>query len=304
MYERLHGIRKKIKQRIDEMTSRFKNEIARRRDMNVCTYSRIIEIFREKSTWCDNEYRKLNEYVEKNMAGYLYIMRRNFERRVSEVKSRLKETEHKHTLKGFDFKENKVVLKCVFEDLDEVCELQEEVTGSDDGLANDDVASTTDFHKTRRELSALLNQAKQGVDNSEKTRKALCDELGQVKKDLDKSEKARKRFEQDLLEAKRVIERSEKTRKALCDELGQVKKDLDKSGKARTRFEQDLLEAKRVIEKSEKTRKALCDELGQAKKDLDKSEKARKRLKQELLEAKRAKVKSERINPQSLYKSF
>ncbi|WAR20350.1 hypothetical protein MAR_002188 [Mya arenaria] len=63
-----------------------------------------------------------------------------------------------HDEERFDFKENNVILKCVFEDLEEVCEQQEEVTGSDDGTAND----------TRRELTALLNQLKQDLDQSEK----------------------------------------------------------------------------------------------------------------------------------------
>ncbi|XP_052819998.1 uncharacterized protein LOC128245813 [Mya arenaria] len=137
----------------------------------------------------------------------------------------------KHTFKGFDFKENKVILKCVFEDLEEVCEHQEEVTGSDDGNANDVGASTTKINQTRRELTVLLSQIKQDLDQSEKARNALCDELKQVKQDKDNSEKKRQILEQELLKAKQGIEESEKTRKG---------------------FEQELLKAKQCIEKYEK----------------------------------------------------
>ncbi|WAR10626.1 hypothetical protein MAR_035702, partial [Mya arenaria] len=56
---------------------------------------------------------------------------------------------------------DKVILKCLFDDLEDLCELQEEVTGSDDGNTNDVVACTTKINKTRRELTAMLNQIKQ-----------------------------------------------------------------------------------------------------------------------------------------------
>ncbi|WAR10468.1 hypothetical protein MAR_035544 [Mya arenaria] len=95
------------------------------------------------------------------MAGHLYLMSRHFEKEVSDARSHLKEIKHKHTLKGFDFKENDVILKCLFEDLEEICEQHEEVTGSDDGSASDVCASTTKIKKTRRELIALLTQVKQ-----------------------------------------------------------------------------------------------------------------------------------------------
>ncbi|WAR20362.1 hypothetical protein MAR_002200, partial [Mya arenaria] len=54
------------------------------------------------------------------------------------------------------------------DNLEEVCEHQEEVTGSDDGNANDFGASTTKINQTRRELTVLLSQIKQDLDQSEK----------------------------------------------------------------------------------------------------------------------------------------
>ncbi|XP_052814398.1 uncharacterized protein LOC128241478 isoform X3 [Mya arenaria] len=119
------------------------------------------------------------------------------------------------------------------QDLEEVCEQQEEVNGSDDGNANDVVASTTKINKTRREFTLLLSQVKQDLDQSEKARNALCDELKQVKQDKDNSEKKRQILEQEILKAKQGIEEFEKTRKG---------------------FEQELLKAKQCIEKYEKER--------------------------------------------------
>ncbi|WAR10455.1 hypothetical protein MAR_035531, partial [Mya arenaria] len=122
----------------------------------------------EKTKWCHDVESKIDSFVDKNMSGHLYLMSRHFEKEVSDARSHLKEIKHKHTFKGCELKENKVILKCLFEDLEEVCEQQEEVTGSDDGNLNDVVASRTKISKTRRELTALLYQTKQDLDQSEK----------------------------------------------------------------------------------------------------------------------------------------
>ncbi|WAR10344.1 hypothetical protein MAR_035420 [Mya arenaria] len=221
-----------IKQRVDELTSGIRDEIRKKYDENLSTFSRITITCNETSTWCENEKRKIDEFVDNNMAGYLYLTCRKFEKGVSEVRSRLSEIKHKHTFKGFDFKENKVILKCVFEDLGEACK-QEEVTESEDGSTNNVIVATTDIKKTRQELTVLLRQAIHFLDKSEKTRKALCDELKNVKQHLDNSEKARRAFEQELLKGKQGIEHSERARQKLCDELKQVKQELDSSEKVR-----------------------------------------------------------------------
>ncbi|XP_052813184.1 uncharacterized protein LOC128240550 isoform X2 [Mya arenaria] len=228
----------KIKQRVDELTIGIRDEITEKHNENLTTHSHITKICDEKTKWCDDEESKIDDFVDNNMAGHLYLMSRHFEKEVSDVRSQLKEIKHKHTFKGFDFKENNVILKCLFEDLEEVCEQQDEVTGSDDGSANDVCASTTKIKKTRRELTALLSQIKQDLDQSEKTRNALCDELKRVKQDKDNSEKKRKLLEQELLKAKQGIEESEKTRKG---------------------FEQELLRAKQCIEEYEKYSKNKFD---------------------------------------------
>ncbi|XP_052768183.1 uncharacterized protein LOC128208675 [Mya arenaria] len=200
----------KIKLRVDELTSDIIHGITKTNDINVSTHSSITQTCNEKTKWCGDEENKIDDFVDNNMAGHLYLMHKHFEKEASDTRSQLIDFKHKHTFKGFDFKENNVILKCLFEDLEEVCEQQEEVTGSDDGSANDVFASTPKINKTRRELNVLLNQAKHELDNSEKTRKL---------------------FERDLLKAKQDIEKCEKTQKELRDELKRVKQELYHSEK-------------------------------------------------------------------------
>ncbi|WAR05580.1 hypothetical protein MAR_020949, partial [Mya arenaria] len=157
-----------IKRRVDELTSGIRDGITDKHNENLTIHSHITKLCDEKTKWCDDEDSKIDNFVDNNLAGHLYLMSRHFEKEASDVRSHLKEMKHKHTFKGFDFKENNVILKCLFEDLDEVCEQQDEVTGSDDGNANDVFASTPKINKTRRELTVLLNQAKDELDNSEK----------------------------------------------------------------------------------------------------------------------------------------
>ncbi|WAR10563.1 hypothetical protein MAR_035639 [Mya arenaria] len=157
-----------IKRRVDELTSGIRDGITDKQNENLTIHSHISKLCDEKTKWCDDEDSKIDNFVDNNLAGHLYLMSRHFEKEASDVRSHLKEMKHKHTFKGFDFKENNVILKCLFEDLDEVCEQQDEVTGSDDGNSNDVFASTPKINKTRRELTVLLNQAKDELDNSEK----------------------------------------------------------------------------------------------------------------------------------------
>ncbi|XP_052760766.1 uncharacterized protein LOC128203400 isoform X2 [Mya arenaria] len=209
----------RIKQRVDELTSDIIHRITRTHDINVSTYSSITQTCNEITKWCEDEENTIDNCVDNNMAGNLYLMHRHFKKEVFDAGFHLKEIKHKHIFKGFDFKENEVILKCLFEDLEEVCEHQEEVTGSDDGNSDDVFISPAKINKTRRELTALLNQIKQDLDQSEKTRKALCDELQKVKQDIDNSEKKRRSLEQELLKTKPDMEKAKKERaevKAQC----------------------------------------------------------------------------------------
>ncbi|WAR10783.1 hypothetical protein MAR_035859, partial [Mya arenaria] len=158
------------------------------------------------------------------MAGRLYLVSRHFEKEVSDARSHLKEIKHKHTFKGIDFKENKVILKCVFEDLEEVCEQQEEVTGSDDGQANDVVPFITEINKTRRELATLLKNARNELDESEKTQRELTALLKKSRNELDESEKARTDIEAELKGALHLVE----TERAIIQErFPRIKKHLN-----------------------------------------------------------------------------
>ncbi|WAR10617.1 KMT5A-like protein [Mya arenaria] len=161
----------RIKQRVDELTSNIRDGIAMRQSKNVSAHSLITVACDEKSKWCAEKEKKIDDFVDNNMAGYLYLMGRHIEEDISNAISDLKEIKSKYIFKGIDFKQNKVILNCLFEDLEEVCELHEEVTGSDDGDSDDVATSTTEKNKTRRGLTALLNQAKHNLDQSEKKMK-------------------------------------------------------------------------------------------------------------------------------------
>ncbi|XP_052814884.1 uncharacterized protein LOC128241830 isoform X3 [Mya arenaria] len=205
------GLGNKIKQRVDKLTSDIRNGISKKHNENLTTHSHITKMCDEKTKWCHDVDSKIDSFVDNNMAGHLYLMSRYIEKKVSDARSHLKEIKHKHTFKRFGFKENNVILQCLFEDLEDVCEQQEEVTGSDDGNAKDVVASATKINKTRRELTALLSQVKQELYQSEKKKKILEQELLKAKQDIKKSEKTRKWFKQELLKAKQCLEKYEKT---------------------------------------------------------------------------------------------
>ncbi|WAR10597.1 hypothetical protein MAR_035673, partial [Mya arenaria] len=149
----------RIKQRVDQLTRICKDGISEIYEKNVNSYSHITKTRDEKTKWCDNEESKINDVVDNNMAGHFYLVSRHFEKKVSDARSDLKEIKHKHTFKGIDFKENK--------NLEEVFEQHEDVTGSDDGHANGVVAFITEINKTWRELTALLKNARNELDESE-----------------------------------------------------------------------------------------------------------------------------------------
>ncbi|XP_052814883.1 uncharacterized protein LOC128241830 isoform X2 [Mya arenaria] len=220
------GLGNKIKQRVDKLTSDIRNGISKKHNENLTTHSHITKMCDEKTKWCHDVDSKIDSFVDNNMAGHLYLMSRYIEKKVSDARSHLKEIKHKHTFKRFGFKENNVILQCLFEDLEDVCEQQEEVTGSDDGNAKDVVASATKINKTRRELTALLSQVKQELYQSEKKKKILEQELLKAKQDIKKSEKTRKWFKQELLKAKQCLEKYEKEGAVVKAQFSQVKDNI------------------------------------------------------------------------------
>ncbi|XP_052764447.1 BICD family-like cargo adapter 2 isoform X2 [Mya arenaria] len=299
----------KIKQRVDVLTRNIKDGIREKYEDNMNTYSHITKTCDEKTKWCDNEESKIDDFVDNKMAGRLYLVSRSFESEVSDARSHIKEIKHKHTFKGIDFKENKVILKCVFEKLGEVCEQHEEVTGSDEVHANDVDAFITGTSNvsltTRRELGALLKKSRNEFDESEKlqTRQSLRDELKQVQYDLDNSEKTTQSLRDEvqqkyhdldnsaktrrelgalLKKARNELDESEKTIQSLRDEVQQKCHDLDNSEKTRRELGALLKKAGNELDESEKTRQSLRDELKQVQNDLDNSEKTIQSLRDEV----------------------
>ncbi|XP_052814365.1 myosin-13-like isoform X2 [Mya arenaria] len=323
----------KLKRIVEDAINSVKQEACKLKEENKKAFSCISSVCEEKVSWAINEERKINEFVNNSFTGRLYLMNRNFEKGISKAKRQIKEAAHNNTFKSVYLKENTAALKCLIEDLNHVCELPEEVDGSDDGTTfsignstvenektrmeliedfiqvklDKDKAETArnefkeqllqakrDLEKTRGKLCDELQQVKQKLDLSEKTRQKLCNELKEVKQDRDNSDKTRKGFEQDLQKAKQGIEKSEKIKKGIEEELLRVKKGLDNSEKSMQELGDELKKVKEDRDASEKTREKLCDELQQVKQKLVHSEKTRKGFEQDLQKAKQDIEKSEK----------
>ncbi|XP_052814723.1 myosin-2 heavy chain, non muscle-like isoform X2 [Mya arenaria] len=323
----------KLKRKVEDAINSVKQEACKLNEENKKALSCISSVCEEKVSWAISEESKLNDFVNNSFTGRLYLMNRNFEKGISKAKRQIKEAEHNNTFKSVYLKENTAALKCLIEDLNHVCELPEEVDGSDDGTTfsignstvenektrmeliedfiqvklDKDKAETArnefkeqllqakrDLEKTREKLCDELQQVKQKLDHSEKTRQKLCNELKEVKQDRDNSDKTRKGFEQDLQKAKQGIEKSEKIKKGIEEELLRVKQGLDNTEKSMQELGDELKKVKEDRDASEKTREKLCDELQQVKQKLDHSEKTRKGFEQDLQKKKQDIEKSEK----------
>ncbi|XP_052818482.1 mitochondrial import receptor subunit TOM70-like [Mya arenaria] len=247
--EDLDDLENKLKRNVEESIRGFSEEACKVNKENQDALSCISSVCDEKLLWIDDEERQIDDFVSNSLSGSLYLLGRNFDKRISEVKKQLKEAEFKHTFKHFCLKQNKVALKCLLEDLRDVCEVQDEVDGSDEGTTKSVESTRQETLMARKELIKALMQAKLDEAEAENTKQELCNELKQVKKDLDDSEKAKRGFEQELLKAKQSIENSEKAK-----ERG---------------LEQELLKANQGKE----TKQELYVEVEQVKQDLDNTEK-------------------------------
>ncbi|XP_052812444.1 putative leucine-rich repeat-containing protein DDB_G0290503 isoform X2 [Mya arenaria] len=290
----LDDLENRLKRKVEHSISSFKEEAQKYHDENIAAFSCISSVCEDKVSWAIKEESQLNEFVNNSLTGRLYLMSRNFDKGISEVKRQMKEAEYKNTFKNVCLKENTAALKCLIEDLTDVCELQEEVDGSDEVTTLSIGNATVENEKTRKELFEELIQAKLDTDKAETARNEFKEQFLQAKRDLENSEKTLKGLEQESLNTKQNMEKSEKTREKLCDELQQVKQKLDHSEKARERFEQDLQKVKQDIDKSEKIRKGIEQELLQVKQGLDNSEKCRQELCDELKEVKQDRDNSEK----------
>ncbi|XP_052803445.1 uncharacterized protein LOC128233684 isoform X2 [Mya arenaria] len=291
---KLDDLENRLKQKVEHSISSFKEDVQIFQDENIAAFSCISSICEDNVSWAIQEESKLNEFVNNSFTGRLYLMSRNFEKGFSKAKKQMKEAEYKHTFKNVCLKENTAALKCLIEDLTDVCELQEEVDGSDEVTTLSIGNATVENEKTRKELFEELIQAKLDTNKAETARNEIKEQLLQAKRDLENSEKTLKGLEQESLNTKQNMEKSEKTREKLCDELQQVKQKLDHSEKTRERFEQDLQKVKQDIDKSEKIRKGIEQEFLQVKQGLDNSEKCRQELCDELKEVKQDRDNSEK----------
>ncbi|WAR11042.1 hypothetical protein MAR_036118 [Mya arenaria] len=156
----LDDLEYRLKQKVEHSISMFKEDVQIFHEENIAAFSCISSICEENVSWAIQEESKLNEFVNNSFTGRLYLMSRNFEMRISKAKKQIKEAEYKNTFKNVCLKENMAALKCLIEDLTDVCELQEEVDGSDEVTTLSIGNATVENEKTRKELFEELIQAK------------------------------------------------------------------------------------------------------------------------------------------------
>ncbi|WAR11044.1 hypothetical protein MAR_036120 [Mya arenaria] len=163
----LDDLENRLKRKVEHSISSFKEEAQKFHDENIAAFSFISSVCEEKVSWAIKEESQLNECVNNSLTGHLYLMSRNFDKGISEVKRQMKEAEYKNTFKNVCLKENTAALKCLIEDLTDVCELQEEVDGSDEVTKLSIGNATVENEKTRKELFEELIQAKLDTDKAE-----------------------------------------------------------------------------------------------------------------------------------------
>ncbi|XP_052814719.1 uncharacterized protein LOC128241714 isoform X2 [Mya arenaria] len=221
----LDDLENRLKRKVEHSISSFKEEAQKYHDENIAAFSFISSVCEDKVSWAIKEESQLNEFVNNSLTGRLYLMSRNFDKGISEVKRQMKEAEYKNTFKNVCLKENTAALKCLIEDLTDVCELQEEVDGSDEVTTLSIGNATVENEKTRKELFEELIQAKLDTNKAETARNELKEQLMQAKRDLENSEKTLKGLEQESLNTEQRMEKSEKTRERFED-LQKAKQDI------------------------------------------------------------------------------
>ncbi|WAR18068.1 hypothetical protein MAR_032662 [Mya arenaria] len=220
----------KLKQKVEDSISVFRQEVCKINDENIYAFSCIYSVCENISFWVDKKEGQIDDYVNNSLTGYLYLMNRNFDKKISEVKRQMKEAKHKHIFKQFCLKENKVALKCLMDDLMDVCELQEEVDGSDEGNAISIGIANQEPQMTRKKLEKELEMARDRFAN---------DSLESEER-LEQSEEARDRFENDSLGFEERLEDSEEAREEIENESLGFEDRLEDSEEIRMTVEKDL----------------------------------------------------------------
>ncbi|WAR10775.1 DTX3L-like protein, partial [Mya arenaria] len=143
-YKELDSLETRLKRSVEDIIRNVRNETCKYQDENIEAFSCIAAVCDENVVWADEEEKQIEELVTNSFTGHLCLRSKAFNKAVSGPKLKMKENEHKQTFKIFCLKENEIALKCLFEDMRDVCHIQEEVDGSDDGSAvTHDVGNAT-----------------------------------------------------------------------------------------------------------------------------------------------------------------
>ncbi|XP_052814210.1 uncharacterized protein LOC128241318 [Mya arenaria] len=215
----LDDFENKLKRKVEDSISSFRQEVSNLNDEIIEACSCISSICEEKVAWAIKEKSQLNEIVKNSFSGRFYLMNQNFEKEISEVKRQIKEVEYKRTVRLFHLTENTTAFKCFIEDLKDVCQLQEEVVGSDEGNTYTMGKATQENQETRKDLMEALIISKA-------TRKDLMEALIISKLDVNTAEAARLKAEEELKRTEEDLAYFIQARLKAEEELKRTEEDL------------------------------------------------------------------------------
>ncbi|WAR11052.1 hypothetical protein MAR_036128 [Mya arenaria] len=180
----LDDFENKLKRKVEDSISSFRQEVSNLNDEIIEACSCISSICEEKVAWAIKEKSQLNEIVKNSFSGRFYLMNQNFEKEISEVKRQIKEVEYKRTVRLFHLTENTTAFKCFIEDLKDVCQLQEEVVGSDEGNTYTMGKATQENQEARLKAEEELKRTEEDLAYFIQARLKAEEELKRTEEDL------------------------------------------------------------------------------------------------------------------------
>ncbi|XP_052812321.1 uncharacterized protein LOC128239913 [Mya arenaria] len=159
-YSDLDSLETRLKRSIEDITRNERKEICTFQDENIEAFSCIASVCERNLVLADEEEEQNTKFVNSSSTGQLYLRSKAFNKTVSEAKLQMKELEHKKTFKMFCLKDNNEALNSLFDILKDVCSIEEEVDGSDDGSTVTHVGgiAASDKHKKRKIKSGHVEE--------------------------------------------------------------------------------------------------------------------------------------------------
>ncbi|XP_052812320.1 uncharacterized protein LOC128239912 isoform X2 [Mya arenaria] len=156
----LDSLETRLKRSVEDVISQVRREACKFNDENCERFSSIASVCEKNIVLADEEEEQNKKFEMSSSTGQLYLRSKSFNKTVSEAKLQMKELEHKQTFKIFCLKENNKALNSLFDVLRDVCRIEEEVDGSDDGSTVTHVGgiAASDKHRNREIKSGHVEE--------------------------------------------------------------------------------------------------------------------------------------------------